>query len=184
MKNIILVVSLMTLTYKPLWSFPFIQVSQLSQRTPSMMQEHKTAEKFILDFSGLWEGECNQQKVEDLAIVHKPSSITLSYGAIKEKYPIGELNLSSSSNKISSESSSVSVFWNQEFNALIFLHSLNFATRDSTSASVHFSKSSIQLDQNHLLINTQYFSGSNRLEHIQQDTINCIYHKKTTRAPS
>jgi hypothetical protein len=178
MKNLFLVVGLMTLACKPLWSLPFAPLSQFSKRHASMSHEKKNIEEAKLDFSGLWEGECNQQRVDDLVIVQNPSSIKLAYGGIKEKYPIGELNLSSSSNKNSSESSSTTVFWNQECNALIFLHSLSFATRDSSSTSVHFSKSSMQLAQSILMIKTQYFRGSNTLSSIQQDTLNCIYHKK------
>lgn len=178
MKKLLLAFGLMLLVCKPLWSLPFAPLSQIKKHNLKFDEKINT-EKATIDFSGHWQGECNQQKVEDLTIVQKPYSIALFYGSMKEKYQIGELNSTSSSNKATSESSSVAVFWSRESNALVFLHSLSFAARDSSSASVHFSKSSMQLAQNYLLIKTEYYSGANTLAAIQQDTLNCMYYKKT-----
>lgn len=163
---------------QPLWCFPFFLLSQLSKQHVSMSHGKKTLKTAKIDFSGHWQGECNQQEVGELVIVQKSSNIILAYGGVKEKYLIDELNSISTSNNRSSELSSVSVFWNKENSALIFLHSLNFAKRDNSSSSAHFSKSSMQLEQSNLLIKTQYFSGFNTLDSIKQDTLNCVYQKK------
>jgi len=178
MQKIFLVVGFMACACLSFGSSPLFPLLRFNKQHALLSTDKKAMEEARPDFSGRWQGECNQQKVEDLVIVQKPTSITLAYGGIKETYSIAELSSTSSSNKCFSESSSVSVSWSQEHNALIFMHSLNFLTRESNSASTHFSKSSMQLEQSNLLINAQYFSSSNTLELIQQDALHCIYQKK------
>ena len=92
MKHLLLVVGFMIFFCKSLWSFPFLPLSQLTKKHDSMSHEKKINEEDRIDFSGHWKGECNHKRVEDLVSSQKQSSISLSYGGIKEKYPIGELN--------------------------------------------------------------------------------------------
>lgn len=177
-RNLVLVIGLMMLFCGPLWSLSLFSFPPFSKKQLSISSEKKMTGESLVDFSGYWQGECNGEKVEDLMILHKSSLISLTYGGIKEKYFIGELNTNSISNFKSAEFSSAMVSWNLERNALIFLHSLNFIAKESNANSMHFSKSSMQIEQGNLMITTQYFVGSNTTDPFEQEMINCIYHKK------
>ncbi|KTD78800.1 hypothetical protein [Legionella waltersii] len=131
----------------------------------------------LVNFSGDWTGQCDNTQAVDLSIKQDPNRIAISYGFMEEKYFIGEVQSSSSAQGPRSENSHVSVRWNPELSALIFIQSKLFSNEQGHLNSF-FSKVSMTLENDKLLVNGQYYYTNANVGPIQQDTINCLYIRK------
>lgn len=112
---------------------------------------HDEIKKNQIDFSGRWSGQCDSNPAVDLTIKHTREHISISYGFMEEKYIPGEVRAESSSRLSLSESGSLNVF---------------------------FSKVSMALEQEQLVVKGQHFQTGNTLDDIKQETISCIYDRK------
>jgi hypothetical protein len=160
------------------WSLPWFQ-TPIAQRIDLVQTGKKTAVSNTRDinFSGDWQGQCNNQPVIDISIIHKPDSITLSYGFMEEIYPIGVLKSESKSSQQQSESGSSAATWSQDENALIFINNQQYINGEG-HMSVFFSKVAMSLEDDNLVINGDYFQSSNKLGDVIKDNLSCIYRRK------
>lgn len=138
---------------------------------------HDEIKKNQIDFSGRWSGQCDSNPAADLTIKHTREHISISYGFMEEKYILGEVRAESSSRLSLSESGSTTVKWNQDNTALIFINYHLFID-ESGSLNVFFSKVSMALEQEQLVVKGQHFQTGNTLNDIKQETISCIYDRK------
>ncbi|HAT8792194.1 TPA: lpg2443 family Dot/Icm T4SS effector [Legionella pneumophila] len=138
---------------------------------------HDEIKKNQIDFSGRWSGQCDSNPAVDLTIKHTREHISISYGFMEEKYIPGEVRAESSSCLSLSESGSTTVKWNQDNTALIFIN-YHLFINESGSLNVFFSKVSMALEQEQLVVKGQHFQTGNTLNDIKQETISCIYDRK------
>jgi hypothetical protein len=145
--------------------------------TVSKATQISPAQEAQVNLSGDWAGQCDNAQAVDLTIKQDQNRIAISYGFMEERYFIGEVQSSSSAQGPRSENSHVSVRWSPEFNALIFIQSKLFSNEQGNLNSF-FSKVSMSLDNDKLLVNGQYYYTNANIGPIQQDTITCVYVRK------
>ena len=167
-KNV-LVTSLLMGCVVNAWALPWLP-SPVSKKVSKVYTESAS----IVDFSGHWQGRCNNQPAADLSIKQQPDSIELSYGFMKEKYQIDAIKLDASSQKHQSDVSSHSVIWNSEKSALIFINTNQFLNSEN-HLNAFFSKVSMTLNSGQLLISSEYFQSSNTIGVVEKEIISCVY---------
>ena len=159
------------------WSLPWLQLSPSKERNNHLVEKNIIfSQTGALNFSGDWKGECNNQPVVDLSINHQPDTITLSYGFMEEKHPIGALKSDSSSQHRVSESGNSSVVWAKDGKALIFTISKQFMNNDS-QLNAFFSHVSMSMDGDNLTILGEYYESSNQIGGVKNERLNCTYHR-------
>lgn len=162
----------------PMWGLPWFQIS-LPQNDPNE-RSAASAPREHVNFSGNWSGLCNSQPAMDLSIEQKKDTITLKYDFMEEKYTIGALKTETASRQKGTEAGNSSVTWNEDNKALIFINTQQFINNEGR-ATVFFSKVSMFLNNNNLIINGEYFQSGNEPGEATRDTLTCVYYKDMSK---
>ncbi|HAT6977809.1 TPA: hypothetical protein F8R96_08695 [Legionella pneumophila] len=155
----------------------FEHENDFRNNTKLRYRAHDEIKKSQIDFSGIWSGQCGSNPAVDLAIKHTRDHISISYGFMEEKYILDEVRAESSSRLSLSESGIATVRWNQDNTALIFIN-YHLFINETGGLNVFFSKVSMALEQEQLVVKGQHFQTGNTLDDIKQETISCIYDRK------
>lgn len=160
----------------------FLYVSK-STALPWFQQAPITAKKGLnkhqvhVDFSGYWQGVCDQQPAEDLLISQQENRISLHYNSIEETYRFGEFSSQTSIEHGLSNIAYSMASWNETGDKLIFFNSSYYT---DTSEHLHFflSKVVLSITDNQLMILGKHIQTSNRMEGNKQEELRCYYHRK------
>lgn len=130
-----------------------------------------------INFSGQWVGRCDNSPTLDLTIKHTQDQISISYGFMEERYVLGEVRSATSSRLSISENSNTTVGWNTDNTALIFIHH-NLFSNENGQLNVFFSKVSMSLQEEQLVVYGQHFYTGSNVDDFKQETISCVYDPK------
>ncbi|RUR19626.1 hypothetical protein ELY21_03245 [Legionella sp. km535] len=130
-----------------------------------------------LNFSGIWEGECDNNPAVDITIKHDGTQFRISYGFMEEQYELGEIKSSSSSNSNETKLNTTTVRWSNDYSALIFINT-DFFVNQARSLNVFFSKVTMTLMGSQLLIKGHYYHSDGSIDDVNEDVISCVYHHK------
>lgn len=160
------------------WGLPWIQIpAAKSKSAEHTVEKNYLIKKEMVNFSGNWKGECNNQPVADLSVEQQSERIVLKYGFMEEKYFIGELKSEAASKWQQSEAGTSLVIWNKENNVLVFINTQHFMN-EKDHLNVFFSKVSMSLNGGNLIINGEYFQSANEPGEVTRETVICTYHRK------
>ena len=160
------------------WALPWFQHPNEGENSPqSQSSRHNKTQENPINFSGVWEGQCDHNPAIALTIKHNQNQLTISYGFMEEKYVLGEIKSIASSRAEASENSNNTVRWSTDHTALIFTNYYLF-THGTSKSNAFFSKVSMTLKEEQLWIKGQYYHTSDTQDDFTQETISCTYYRK------
>lgn len=157
------------------WALPWFEYKTDYLNLKSNYQDERQSNN--INFSGVWSGECDGNPAVDLTIKQDANQFSISYGFMDEKYTIGEVKSSNSSHLDASENVNTTVNWNTENTALIFIN-YNLFINQTGILNVFFSKVSMELKDNQLIVNGKHYHTNGSLDDFDHETISCRYHHK------
>lgn len=119
------------------WALPWFQHPNEGENSPqSQSSRHNKTQENPINFSGVWEGQCDHNPAIALTIKHNQNQLTISYGFMEEKYVLGEIKSIASSRAEASENSNNTVRWSTDHTALIFTNYYLFTHGTSKSKAI------------------------------------------------
>lgn len=130
------------------------------------------------NFSGVWTGQCDNNPALDLTIKQNHNHLSISYGFMEERYVLGENKSAAMSGLDTLENSNAMASWNTDHSGLIFINYQLFINA-TEKLNVFFSKVSMTLQDEQLLVNGHYLHADNTtLGDFKQEKIACVYHRR------
>ncbi|CAM3011844.1 hypothetical protein [Legionella worsleiensis] len=155
-----------------LWALPWFQHKLNAVKSESA--DSSTNES--VNFSGVWEGECDNTPAIDITIHHQGDHIKISYGFFTEQYDIGSLEGSESAKIKQSMHATTLTQWNKDHSALVFINSAHYLG-EAESFHSFFSRVTMTKKNNQLLIEGTDLQTSAMDNEISQTHMSCIYHQ-------
>lgn len=155
------------------WALPgFKPIEELKSINTSLKNQ-----KGSVNFSGLWTGSCDFVSAPDLQIKQEGNQLTLIEDGAEERYVIGQINTSTSTelNGVSFRSNYVNL--DTEKQALIFVNSSSFSNSEIKFIS-YYNKVTMVLNGNKLITKGQYVQSDEQVGDLQQETQSCVFKRK------
>ncbi|BCA96238.1 hypothetical protein TUM19329_25990 [Legionella antarctica] len=157
------------------WALPWFQPPYEVEILPLLQSPlDDKIQANTINFSGTWKGHCDKNPAVDLTIKHDQNQLTISYGFIEEKYVLGEIKSVASTRTDGSENSNSALMWNIDHTGLVFTNYYLF-TNGTSKLNAFFSKVSMTLKYEQLLVKGQYYHTNDAQDDIEQETIFCTY---------
>ncbi|TAL65887.1 MAG: hypothetical protein EPN84_01040 [Legionella sp.] len=152
------------------WSLPWF--------TPPNQDLHpaKKVKSGMVNFSGSWVGECNQQPATNMTIRQVDDKLLISYGFMEEKYTLEEVKSTNTTRANSSIHGNTFVTLDNANRALIFINADLFKN-PTTNLNAFFSKVVMVLDNDYLMVKGLYYHTQANTEDFQQQLIACVYRR-------
>ncbi len=138
----------------------------------SQEQTLKTNLPTAINFSGQWQGQCDDGMEADIDIQQDSLYITMD----GQEYALGAQNIYTKASKAASTTMDILVDWNEEHSALI-LNGIKIYRGNPPNVSINFSKTKLFLDNKKLIIKGQHIFSDNFMEGVEKDNYICTFDK-------